>query len=37
MPEVGRFLDGLTPGDPPDGQRYLSQAFARYERLRSRA
>jgi hypothetical protein len=28
------FLDGLRPGDPPDGQRYLRQAFARYERLR---
>jgi hypothetical protein len=26
-----RFLDGLRPGDPPDGQRYLRQAFARYE------
>jgi hypothetical protein len=34
-PEVGRFLAGLTPGDPPDGQRLLSQAFARYARLRS--
>jgi hypothetical protein len=29
-----RFLDELRPGDPPDGQRYLRQAFARYERLR---
>ncbi len=29
-----RFLDGLRPGEPPDGQRYLRQAFARYERLR---
>jgi hypothetical protein len=28
-----RPLD-LRPGDPPDGQRLLSQAFARYERLR---
>ena len=27
-----RFLDALRPGDPPDGQRYLRQAFARYER-----
>jgi hypothetical protein len=26
-----RFLDRLRPGDPPDGQRYLRQAFARYE------
>ena len=29
-----QFLDGLRPGDPPDGQRYLRQAFARYERRR---
>ena len=29
-----RFLDGLRPGDPPDGQRYLRQAFAHYERQR---
>jgi len=29
-----RFLDGLRPGDPPTGQRYLRQAFARYERVR---
>jgi len=29
-----RFLAGLRPGDPPEGQRLLSQAFARYERLR---
>ena len=27
-----RFLDGLRPGDPPDGQRYLRDAFERYER-----
>jgi hypothetical protein len=32
--EVQRFLDRLRPGDPPDGQRYLRQAFAHYERLR---
>jgi len=39
--EFARYLDGvpgflekLRPGDPPDGQRYLRQAFARYERLR---
>ncbi len=25
-----RFCAGLRPGDPPDGQRYLQQAFARY-------
>jgi hypothetical protein len=29
-----RFLDPLRPGDPPEGQRYLRQAFARYERRR---
>jgi hypothetical protein len=29
----GRFADGLRPGDPPDGQRYLRQAFERYDRL----
>ena len=28
------FVAGLRPGDPPDGQRYLRQAFQRYERLR---
>jgi len=28
------FLDRLRPGDPPDGQRYLRQAFSTYERLR---
>jgi len=27
------FLDRLRPGDPPEGQRYLRQAFARYDRL----
>ncbi len=26
-------LDHLRPGDPPEGQRYLRQAFTRYERL----
>jgi hypothetical protein len=25
-----RFCDELRPGDPPDGQRYLRQAFTRY-------
>lgn len=25
--KLERFLDGLTPGDPPDGQEYLRQAF----------
>jgi hypothetical protein len=34
-PRFQRFLDGLRPGDPPEGQRYLRQAFARYERRRS--
>jgi hypothetical protein len=29
-----RFLDGLRPGDPPEGQRYLRQAFVRYQRRR---
>jgi hypothetical protein len=29
-----RFLDELRPGDPPDGQRYLRQAFEHYERAR---
>ena len=29
-----RFLDGLRPGEPPDGQRYLRQAFDRYEERR---
>jgi hypothetical protein len=28
------FVETLRPGDPPDGQRYLRQAFARYERRR---
>ena len=30
-----RFLEGLRPGDPPEGQRYLRQAFARYQRSRN--
>jgi len=28
-----RFVGGLRPGDPPEGQRYLRQAFVRYERM----
>jgi hypothetical protein len=32
--QIRRFLDRLRPGDPPEGQRYLRQAFAHYERLR---
>ena len=33
-PQLRGFLDGLRPGDPPEGQRYLRQAFARYARAR---
>jgi hypothetical protein len=33
-PPFRRFLDRLRPGDPPEGQRYLCQAFTRYERKR---
>jgi hypothetical protein len=28
------FLDGLRPGEPPEGQRLLRQAFARYQQQR---
>ena len=28
--KIERFCDGLRPGDPPDGQRLLRQAFQRY-------
>ncbi len=28
--KLDRFCAGLLPGDPPDGQRYLQQAFACY-------
>ncbi|MDQ3849273.1 MAG: hypothetical protein M3296_01475, partial [Actinomycetota bacterium] len=31
--QLRAFLDGLRPGEPPDGQRYLQQAFARYARI----
>jgi hypothetical protein len=31
--EVQAFLDALAPGDPPDGQRHLRQAFVRYQRM----
>ena len=31
---LATFLEGLRPGEPPDGQRYLRQAFARYHRAR---
>ncbi|MBI5915677.1 MAG: hypothetical protein HY842_09890 [Bacteroidetes bacterium] len=27
---IAQFCEALKPGDPPDGQRYLRQAFARY-------
>ena len=27
---IARFCDALRPGDPPEGQRYLRQAFTRY-------
>jgi hypothetical protein len=30
-----RFLDELRPGEPPDGQQYLRQAFGRYDRART--
>ena len=33
-PAFRHFLDKLRPGDPPEGQRYLRQAFARYEHRR---
>jgi hypothetical protein len=29
------FLGGLRPGEPREGQRYLRQAFERYDRLRT--
>src|SRR5215211_6863575 len=32
--DFAAFLDGLRPGEPPEGQRYLRQAFERYERAR---
>lgn len=28
--DLAAFLDNLQPGDPPDGQRYLRQAFSHY-------
>jgi hypothetical protein len=31
---LARFLERLRPGEPPDGQRYLRQAFSRYHRAR---
>jgi hypothetical protein len=32
--DLAAFVDGLRPGEPPEGQRYLRQAFARYQRQR---
>ena len=31
--ELEPFLEGLRLGEPPEGQRYLRQAFGRYDRL----
>jgi hypothetical protein len=31
------FLGGLRPGEPPDGQRYLEQAFTRYAHVAAAA
>src|SRR5215217_2839946 len=31
-PEVQAFVASLEPGEPPDGQQYLRQAFERYQR-----
>jgi hypothetical protein len=31
-PEVQAFVASLKPGEPPDGQQYLRQAFERYQR-----
>jgi hypothetical protein len=28
--KIARFCEGLRPGDPPEGQEYLRQAFSRY-------
>jgi hypothetical protein len=33
-PAFAAFLDALRPGEPPDGQRYLRQAFTRYHQQR---
>ncbi|MBA3748940.1 MAG: hypothetical protein H0W96_15820 [Solirubrobacterales bacterium] len=32
-PQLRAFLDGLREGEPPEGQRYLRQAFTRYARV----
>jgi hypothetical protein len=31
---LARFLERLVPGEPPEGQRYLRQAFSHYHRAR---
>ena len=31
--DIQPFLDSLAPGEPPDGQQFLRQAFRRYQRL----
>ncbi len=31
---LARFVEGLVPGEPPEGQRYLRQAFAHYHQAR---
>src|SRR5918995_1866298 len=31
--DIQPFLDSLAPGEPPDGQQFLRQAFQRYQRL----
>jgi hypothetical protein len=33
-PRFQRFVERLRPGDPPDGQGFLRQAFAHYQRRR---
>jgi hypothetical protein len=32
LEKIDRFCQALRPGEPPDGQRYLRQAFTRYYR-----
>jgi hypothetical protein len=34
---LARFFEGLRPGEPPTGQRYLRQAFAHYLQARTEA
>jgi len=35
-PELRAFVESLEPGEPPDGQRYLRQAFTRYATVAAR-